>query len=117
MMVGPTSQERITGWYVALGAGLLALMLIVTVILVARRRQVRMPPTSFVGLAVLGCSAAGIAAQAGVRLLGIHANRDTTDLALGMQFASIGVVYLVLGVLGVTWIRRRRTRGREGRDD
>jgi hypothetical protein len=113
-MVGPTPQERITGWYLALGAGLLVLVLLVTVLILARRKQMRMPLASYAAFAVFGCIAAGLAAQAGVRLLGIHASRDTTDLALGIQFATIGVAYLVLGVLGVTWIRRRRTRGRAG---
>ena len=117
-MVRYTLQGHITLLYIALGGGLLVLAMIVTVIIVARRRVARgpvhMPPASFVGLAGIGCIAAGIAAQAGVRLLGIRAGVDTTDLALGIQFVSIGVAYLLLGALGVTWFRRRRARGREG---
>lgn len=113
-MVGYTLQGRITLLYTTLALGILALALLVTVIVVARRRRVRMPPASFAGLAGMGCIAAGIAAQAGVRLLGIHAGVDTSDLALGMQCASIGGAYLLLGALAVTWIRRRRARGREG---
>lgn len=109
-----TLHERITDLYVVLGAGLLVLVMIVTGVSVARRRHVRIPPTSFASLAVLGCSAAGSAAQAGVRLLGIRARVDTTDLAFGMQCATIGVMYLFLGALGMMWIRRRRARSREG---
>jgi hypothetical protein len=113
-MVGYTLQGRITLLYTTLGLGILALALIVTVIVVARRRCVRMPPASFAGLAGMGCIAAGIAAQAGVRLLGIHAGVDTTYLALGIQFVSICGAYLLLAALCVMWIRRRRARRREG---
>ena len=113
-MVGYTLQERITDLYVALGMGILALALIVTVIVVARRGmargRMRMPPAAFAGLAGIGCIAGGIAVEAGVRLLGIRAGVDTTDLALAIQFASIGVAYLILGALGVTWLRRQRAR-------
>ena len=118
-MVGYTPQERVTDLYVALGLGILALALMVTVMVVLRRRMarghMRVPPAAFAGLVGMGCVVGGTAAEAGVRLLGIRAGVDTTDLALAIQFASIGVAYLILGALGVTWRRRRRARGREGR--
>jgi hypothetical protein len=117
-MVGYTPQDRIALLYIALAMGILALALIVTVIVVARRGvargRMRVPPAAFAGLVGIGCVVGGTAAEAGVRLLGIRAGVDTTNLALAIQFASIGVAYLILGALGVMWLRRRRARGREG---
>lgn len=117
-MVGYTPQQIITLLYVALGLGILGLVATLTAIAAGRlavaRGRARVPPDTFAVLAGMGCVAGGVAAQAGVRLLGIHAGVDMTNLALAIQFATIGVFYVILSVLGVRWIKRRRARGREG---
>jgi hypothetical protein len=108
-MVGPTPQVRITGLYVAVGASLLALVLVVIVLIRApaeARQRIWLP------LAGFACLTTGLVAIACVRLIGIHAGVDTTNLSLALEFGDIciaGAFYIAM------WVRRRAD-GR-GRDD